>query len=141
MIWDSIVPKRRVTNYWDAALHFINDLKERRIGIVSRGSRARFPRQWREKLRELQAHTADDLLAAKRIGEEINIYAFLGGEHNGAFNDVFEFADVSRPVVIHKQLHGRRSELPQGFAVLLAEAFQKMDQEERNVLTAVAKRR
>ncbi len=49
----------------DAALHFINDLKERGIGTVRRASRARFARQRREKFRELQANTADDLLAAK----------------------------------------------------------------------------
>src|SRR5208337_16864 len=125
---------------YDAALHLIHDLKERRIGIVRRGSRARFARQRREKLRELQAHTTDDLLAAKRIGQEVHVDALLGRKNHGAFDDVFEFPDISRPVVIHEQLHRRRSELAQRFGILLAKAFQEMDQQEWNVLPAVAKR-
>src|SRR5271165_3903961 len=124
----------------DAALHLIDDLKERGTGIVSRGSRTRFARQWREKLGELQAHTADDLLAAERIGQEVHVDALLGRKNHGAFDDVFEFADISRPVIVHQQLHRRRSELPQGLGVLLAKAFHEMHQKERDVLTAVAKR-
>src|SRR5260370_18550127 len=122
----------------DATLDFIDDLEERRIGIVSGGARSRLARKRRQEFRQLETNAADDFLAADGVGQEIDVDALLRGKHHGTLHDIFQFANVARPIVVHQKLHGGRSELAQGFAILQTESLHKMCQEHGNILAAVA---
>src|SRR5437588_3135609 len=109
--------------------------------MVRRGTRTGLARKRWQKFRELQAHTANDLLAANAFREQVHVNALLGGEDHGALHDVFELAHIAGPVVIHQKLHHRLRELPEWLRVFLAIAVQEMRQQKRHVFAAVAKRR
>src|SRR5262249_39928933 len=50
------------------------------------------------------------------VGKVLALYGLTaGGEHNGAFDLVLEFADVAGPVIALKQLQRGRIELPNPF--------------------------
>src|SRR5690348_1243915 len=55
----------------DAALDLVHDLKERRQRVISAGARARLAGQRRKKFGKLQAHTADNFLAANIFGQQV----------------------------------------------------------------------
>src|SRR5215471_11713940 len=124
----------------DAPFDFVDDLEERRARMIRRGAGTWLARQWRQKLRELKADTAHDLLAANRIGQQIYVDALRRREDHRAFHDVFEFTHVAWPVVIHEQFHGRGREMPERLRVLLTEAVEEMRKQERDVLAAFAER-
>src|SRR5262249_335745 len=105
-----------------------------------RGAGTWFTRQWRQKLGELKTDTADDLLAANGIGQQIDVDALRRREDHRAFHDVFEFTHVAWPVVIHEQFHGRGREMAEWLRVFLTEAVEEMRKQERNVLAALAER-
>src|SRR5215469_1066775 len=57
----------------DAPFDFVDDLEQRRVRMIRRGAGTWLARQWRQKLGELKTDTADDLLAANRIGQQIDV--------------------------------------------------------------------
>src|SRR5467141_2926395 len=105
--------------------------------MVRGGTRTGFAGKRRQEFRELQAHTANDFLAANAFREQVGVNTLLGREHHRALDDVFEFPHVAGPVVIHQKLHGRLRELPEGLRVFLAIALQ----EKGHIFAAVAQRR
>src|SRR5215831_4814239 len=124
----------------DAPFDFVDDLEERRVRMIRRGAGTGLPRQWRQKLGELKTDTADDLLAANRIGQQIDVDALGGREDHRALHNVFEFTHVARPFVIHEQFHGRGREMAERLRVLLTKAVEEMRKQERNVFAAFAER-
>src|SRR2546422_4222734 len=50
------------------------------------------------ELRQLQPDSLDDLFGAAVFRQQVAIHLLLGGEHDGALDDIFEFTDVARPV-------------------------------------------
>src|SRR5713101_6884303 len=124
----------------DAALDFVHDLEERRLTAVGGGARAGFGRQ-RQEFRKLQAHAADDFLAADGLREQVDVDALLRGKNDGTLHDIFEFADVAGPIVVHQELHSRGSEMAQGLGIFLAVAVEEMREQRGNIFAAVAQRR
>src|SRR5262249_51873946 len=94
-----------------------------------------------QKLRELQADAANDLLAADGFRQEVHVNTLLRRKHHGALNDILEFAHIAGPVIVHQQLQGWRCELPQPLCVFKAVALEKMSQQQGNVFAPVAQRR
>src|SRR5713226_1987837 len=125
----------------DAALDFVHDLEERRLAAIGGGARARLARQRRQEFRKLQAHAADDFLAADGLREQLDVDALLRGKNDGALHDIFELADVAGPIVVHQELEGRGSEMAQGLGIFLAVAVEEMREQRGNVFAAVAQRR
>ena len=62
-------------------------------------------------------------------------------QHHGAFNHVFQFADVSGPAVIHQGPECLRRNLDGRLAVFAGKFFQKMTDKAGNVFTTAAQRR
>src|SRR5260370_37550032 len=56
--------------------------------MVGGRTRTGFAGKRRQKLRELQAHTTNDFLAANAFREQVRVNAFLGGEADCAPGDV-----------------------------------------------------
>src|SRR5712692_5225587 len=125
----------------DAALDFVHDLEERRLAAVGSGARAGLAGQGRQEFRKLQAYAADDFLGADALREQVDGDALLRGKNDGALDDIFEFADVARPIVVHQELEGRGSEMAQGLGIFLAVAVEEMHQQRGNVFAAVAQLR
>src|ERR1700719_991539 len=99
------------------AFDFIHDLEKRRIALIRAGAGTRFPRQGRQKFGKLQAHAANDFLAADIFGEQVNIDALLRRQYDRAFHNVFELAHVAGPIVVHQELESRRSKVAQWLVV------------------------
>ena len=64
-----------------------------------------------------------------------------GGKRDAALDDVLQFADISRPVIVHQSLHrfGRNS--GDGFSGFLCVALEKIIGERGNVFLVIAQRR
>src|SRR5258707_11225029 len=125
----------------DAALDLVHDLKERRQRVISAGARTRLAGQRRKKFGKLQTDAADDFLAANIFGEQVDVDAFLGGQNDRAFDNIFELADVAGPVIIHQKFQCGGSEVAQRLVVLLAVTIKEMRKQRGNVFAAIAERR
>src|SRR6267154_1945427 len=125
----------------DAALDFVHDLEERRVGVVRAGAGARLPGQRRKKFGKLQPDAAHNFLAADVLREQIDVDALLRGKNYGALDNVFELAHIAGPVVIHKQLQRRGSKVAQGLVVFLAVADEEMGEQRRNIFAAITQGR
>src|SRR2546430_945489 len=123
------------------ALDLVHDLEQGRLRMVRRRTRTGLAGKRRQKFRELQAHTANDLLAANAFREQVHIHALLSGEDHRALDDVLELPHVAGPIVIHQQLHGRRCELPEWLRIFLAIAVQEMRQQKGHIFATLAQRR
>src|ERR1700676_327744 len=138
----SLVPGGAFEHVHDnAALYFIHDLEERRLRTIGGGTRTRLAWQRRHEFRKLQAHTADDFLAENVFGQEVDVDTLLSGEDHRAFDDIFKFADVAGPIVVHQQLQRTWREHAQRLGVFLAIAPEEMREKQRHVFAAVAQRR
>src|SRR6266481_3267991 len=113
----------------DAALDFVHDLEERRVGMVRTGAGPRLAGQRRKKFGKLQADAPDNFLAANVFGEQVNVDALLGGKNDGALDNVFELAHIAGPIIIHQELQSRGSKVAQGLVVFLAVANEEMREE------------
>src|SRR5216683_1446725 len=125
----------------DAALDLVHDLKERRQRVISAGARARLAGQRRKKFGKLQADATDDFLAANILGEQVDVDAFLRGQHYRAFDNIFELADVAGPIVIHQEFQCGGSEVAQRLVVFLTVAIKETRKQRGNVFAAIAQRR
>src|SRR5579864_261800 len=108
--------------------------------MIGARTRTRFSRQRREKFRKLQPDTADDFLAANAFRKQIHVDALLRRKHDGSLDDIFQFANVARPIVVHQELHRAGCKLSHGLAVLEAVALEKMGEQRRHVFAAIAQR-
>jgi len=63
---------------------------------------------------------------------------FAGGEEDGAFDEVFEFANVSRPGIVSEGVHGFGGNVLDAFVELAAEALHEVADEEREIFGALA---
>src|SRR6266851_927793 len=122
----------------DAALDFVHDLEQRGLRMVCSNSRARLTGKQRQEFRELQPDAANDFLAANALREQVHVHALLGGENDGALDDVFQFPHVAAPLVIHQKFHRRRRELPQGLDIFLAVAPQEVHQQKGHIFATVS---
>src|SRR5690348_749378 len=109
--------------------------------MIRSGTRTWLAWQGRKKFRQLQPDAADNLLAADAFRQQFDIDPFLRGKYDGALDDIFQLADVPRPIVIHKELHGSRGERTHRFPVFEAITLQEIRKQSGNVLAALAKRR
>src|SRR5260370_1346023 len=125
----------------DAALDLVHDLKERRQRVISAGARTRLAGQRRKKFGKLQTDAADDFLAANIFGEQVDVDAFLGGQDDRAFDNIFELADVAGPIIIHQKFQCGGSEVAQRLVVLPAVTIKEMRKQRGNVFAAIAERR
>ena len=66
---------------------------------------------------------------------------FSWREQDGAFDEIFEFADVARPGVVDQRLHDRRGNVRDGFVLAAAEFLDEIADQERNVFRALAEGR
>jgi len=66
---------------------------------------------------------------------------FAGAEEHGAFDEIFEFADVSRPRIVHERVHRVGGNVQHGFVEAAAEILDEVADEERDVFAAFAQRR
>ena len=74
--------------------------------------------------------------AGEFIGELGGVDGVGGADYEGAFDDVFEFADIAWPVVIHEDFHGFRGDAGDVFVLEAVEAFDEVAGEEGDVLLA-----
>ena len=108
--------------------------------MVGTGAGAGFTGKRRQKFGELQAHAADDFLAANAFGQDVHVGTLAGGKDHGALDNIFEFADVAWPVVVHEQLQRGRRELQGRLGVFLAITLDEVGEQERHVFAAIAER-
>src|SRR5258708_6515114 len=125
----------------DAALDFVHDLEQGRLRMVRGGTRTGFAGKRRQKFRELQAHAANNFLAANAFRKQVRVNTLLRGQDDRALDDVFQLAHIAGPVVIHHELHRRLRELPERLGVFLAIPFHEMRQQQGYIFAAVAERR
>src|SRR3989454_8653032 len=125
----------------DAPFDLLHDLKQRRNRAVRAGARAGFARQRGHELRQLQPDSLDDLFGAAVFRQQVAIHVLLGGEHDGALDDIFKFTDVARPVVVHQEFHSGSGEAPLRLCIFLAVTPEKVVDQQGNIFLAVAQRR
>ena len=70
-------------------------------------------------------------------GQLTNDLRFIAHNHI-AFHHVFQFADISRPGILHHPIHGKLAEHRQLLAIVLAVFFEEIFQEYRDLFTALA---
>lgn len=68
----------------------------------------------------------NDFLATNAFREQVCVNALLRGKDDRALDDVVQLTYISRPVVMHQQLHGGLRELTRGLAVFLAVASEEL---------------
>src|SRR5258708_2182510 len=68
----------------DATLDLVHDLKQGRLRIVGRSARTWLTRKRRQKFRKLQAHTANNFLAANAFWKQVCVHAFVRREDDRA---------------------------------------------------------
>src|SRR6202521_5482659 len=109
--------------------------------MIGTGARTRLAGQRRKKFGKLQTDTADNFLAANIFGQQVDVNAFLRGQDDRAFDDIFELANVAGPIIIHQKLQRRRGEVAQRLAVFLAVAVEEMRKQRGHIFAAIAQRR
>ena len=94
-----------------------------------------------QKFVELQADAANNLASADGFGQKIGSMILAVREDDGAFDGVFEFADVAGPVVIDEELHRGVGEIARRLGVVRAVLLEEALDEQRDIFFALAQRR
>src|SRR2546422_3361088 len=89
------------------------------------------------ELRQLQPDSLDDLFGAAVFRQQVAIHVLLGGEHDGALDDIFKFTDVARPVVVHQERSEEHtSELQSRLHLVCRLLLEKKKKEKNNMTSA-----
>src|SRR5574337_277522 len=102
------------------------------LDLVERGF------QVESRLGKIQVNPARLALAVDRLGERLRRQHLPCPEDEGPLHHVFEFPDVSRPVVLLEQPERLRRHAPNFLAELFPEFLEEVGHEERDVLTPLA---
>src|SRR5712664_556683 len=125
----------------DAALDLVHDLEKRGTRVVGAGARTGLAGQRRKKFRKLQTDATDDFFAANIFREQVDVDALLNRQDHRALNNIFEFAHIAGPIVIHQKLQRGRGEVAQRLVVFLAIALEEVSEQRGHVFATVAQRR
>src|SRR6202007_1458336 len=95
-----------------------------------------------ERAREIERGCREDGGARKLLEfGDGDAKFFSRGEKDGALDEVFEFADVAGPRIVHKRIHDGRGNVLDDFVLAAAESLDEIADQEGNVFPALAEGR
>src|SRR5262245_31393769 len=112
-----------------------------RNGKRGQATLARGRLQFRRSSRRLTIEDRSAAAAGDRKRQVVGLQEIAFLEDHGAFESVFEFADIAGPVVVEKQAAGFFGNTLNAFAKFLVVVREEEFNERKNVFLAVAERR